>query len=125
MRKTPSEWSLAVGAITAILDWLVGFGWSALTADQAALIVAAITAVAGVVVALKTRPIAPGAFTYAISALAALLGGYGLHLSQQNVATFSAAFVAVLAFIMRGHVAPAADVKAGLVAKDGVTVLKP
>jgi uncharacterized membrane protein len=124
MRK-PSEWALAVGAITAILDWIVGFGWSALTADQAALIVTAITAVAGVVAALKTRPIAPGAFTYAISAGAALLGGYGLHLSQQNVATFSAAFVAILAFVMRGHVAPAADVRKGVVANDGVTVLKP
>jgi len=124
MRKT-SEWALAVGAITAILDWLVGFGWTALTADQATLIVTAITAVAGVVVAIKTRPIAPGAFTYAISAAAALLGGYGLHFSQSQVATFSAAFVAVLAFIMRGHVAPAVAVKAGAVAKDGVTVLKP
>jgi len=123
MRK-PAEWSLAVGALTAILDWLVGFGWSSLTADQAALIVAAITAVAGVVVAIKTRPIAPGAFTYLISAGAALLGGYGLHFSQQGVATFSAAFVAVLAFIMRGHVAPVADVRAGVVARDGVTVLK-
>lgn len=125
MRRSTSEWSLAVGAITAILDWLVGFGWSALSADQAALIVGAITALAGVVVALKTRPVAPGAFTYAISALAALLGGYGLHLSQQHVATFSAAFVAVLALVMRGHVAPVADVKSGAVARDGVTVLKP
>jgi hypothetical protein len=124
MRK-PAEWSLGVGAITAVLDWLVGFGWSSLTADQASWIVAAITAVAGVVVALKTRPIAPGAFVYAIGVGASLLGAYGLHLNQGSVATFSAAFVAVLAFVMRGHVAPAADVKGGLVAPDGVTVIHP
>jgi hypothetical protein len=119
------EWSLIIAAVTAVLNWLVGFGWSSLTADQASWIVAAISAVAGIVVALKTRPIAPGAFTYAIGVGASLLGAYGLHLSQGSVATFSTAFVAVLAMLMRGQVAPAADVKKGIVAGDGVTVLQP
>ena len=123
--KSKAEWSLTIGAITAVLDWLVGFGWSALTAEQASWIVAGISAVAGVVAALKTRPVTPGAFTYAIGVGASLLGAYGLHLNQGMVATFSSAFVAVLALVMRGHVAPVADVRAGRVASDGVTVLQP
>lgn len=123
--KGKAEWALGIGAITAVLDWLVGFGWSALNAEQASWIVAGISAVAGVVAALKTRPIAPGAFTYAIGVGASLLGAYGLHLDQGKVATFSAAFVAVLSFVMRGHVAPVADVREGRVAADGVTVLSP
>jgi uncharacterized membrane protein len=122
MKPRKMEWSLVIGAITAVLNVIVGFGWSALSADQAAWIIAGISAVAGVVVAMKTRPIAPGAFTYAISVGASLLGAYGLHLSQSFVATFSTAFVAVLALVMRGHVAPTADVKAGRVGEDGVTV---
>lgn len=120
-----SEWSLAIGALTAVLNVIVGFGWKALDADQASWIIAAVGAVAGVVAALKTRPISPAVFTYAISVGASLLGAYGLHLSQSGVATFSTAFVAVLAFLMRGQVAPVADVKAGVVAGDGVTVFRP
>jgi hypothetical protein len=125
MKPRKMEWSLVIAAITAVLNWLVGFGWSSLTAEQAGLIVALISALAGVVAALATRPIAPGAFTYAIGVGAALLGAYGLHFSQSAVATFSTAFVAILAMLMRGQVAPVAAVKAGEVAPDGVTVLKP
>lgn len=120
-----AQWSLTIGAITAVLNVIVGFGWSALSADQAAWIITVISAVAAIVAAWKTRPIPPGLYTYAISAGAALLGAYGLHFSQAAVASFSAAFVAVLAFFMHGNVAPAADVKAGVVAPDGVTVLNP
>lgn len=103
------EWTLIAGVIAAALDWGVGFGWHNLTATQAAWINTAIAAVVGVVVAWQTRPIAPQAFTYAVASLAGLLGAYGLHLSTQSVAAFSALVVAVLAAITRGQVSPKAD----------------
>jgi hypothetical protein len=104
-----SEWTLAAAVIAAGLNWLVGFQFSALTTEQAAWIMVAVNAVAALVVALRTRPIAPQAFTYAITSLAGLLAAYGLHFSQGSVATFSALVLAVLALITRGQVSPVSD----------------
>ena len=103
------SWALVSAAIVAVLNWLVGFGWSALSADQAAAIIAAINDVAGIVVAWRARPVSPSVFTLGISALAALGSAYGLHLSQQMVAAFASAVVAVLALVAHGHISPAAD----------------
>lgn len=102
------SWALVMAAIAAVLNWLVGFNWPALTATQAGWIVAAISAAAAVVVALKTRPIAPTVFTGLISALAGLLAAYGLHFSQQSVATFSTMVLAILSLVLHGQISPTA-----------------
>lgn len=103
------SWALVLAAITAVLNWLVGFQWTALNATQASWIIAGISAVAGIVVAWRTRPISPGVFTFAISAFVGLLGAYGLHFSQQGVATFTTALLAVLAVVTHGVISPKAD----------------
>jgi hypothetical protein len=103
------EWTLITAFIAAGLNWLVGFGLHNLSATQAAWINAAIAAVAGVVVALQTRPIAPQAFTYLITVLAGLTGAYGFHLSATAVANVSALVLAGLALITRGQVSPKVD----------------
>jgi hypothetical protein len=104
------EWSLLGAALAAILNWLVGFQWDSLSADQAAAIMAAVTAVVGAVVAWRTVPRAPQAFVYAVSALAALGTAYGAHWSQQSVALFTSALVAVLGLVVRWQVSPVDNV---------------
>jgi hypothetical protein len=103
------SWALVMAAIVAILNWLVGFQFSGLTADAAAAIIAVITAVAALVVALKTRPVSPTAFTGLITAGVTLLAAYGLHFSQQGVATFSTAVLAVLSLVLHGQISPTKD----------------
>lgn len=104
MRKP--EWTLIAAAIAAILNWLVGFGFDNLNAEQAALIMTAINAVAALVVAWRTRPVPPQIYTYLIASLAALAAAYGLEFSTQAVATFTAAVIAVLGLITRNQVSP-------------------
>ena len=109
--KIKAQWTLGTAAVAGVLNWVAGFGWHALTPIEAGWWVTAISAVAAVVAGLKTRPIAPQVWTYAVTSLAALAGAYGLHFSQGNVASFSTALLAVLALLTHGQVSPAADVK--------------
>lgn len=106
------EPALLAGVLTAVLSLLVSLHFRGLTSDQAALIVAAITAVGGSVIALFTRPIAPGLATAAIAAVAALFAGFGYHWDPAVVGGVGAVFAAVLAFIARNHVTPVAAVPA-------------
>jgi hypothetical protein len=105
------EWTLWIAALAGVLNWLVGFKLDFLTAEQAALWIVAINAVAAVLAALKTRPIAPQAFTYAIATAASLLSAYGLSMNQEHVSTFSTAVLGVLALLTRGQVKPVEDVR--------------
>lgn len=100
------EPALIVGAISAALSLLVALNWHGLSSDQAALIVAAITAVGGVITALATRPVAPGAFTALIGAVAALAAGFGYHLDPAVVGAVGAAVAAVAALLTRHQVTP-------------------
>jgi len=111
-----AQWTLGIAAVAAVLNWVAGFGWHALTPVEAGWWVAVISAVAAVVAAWKTRPIAPQVWTYAVTAVAALAGAYGLHFSQGNVAAFSTALLALLALATHGQVSPAADVRPAHVA---------
>jgi len=115
MGKLTAQWTLGLAALAGVLDWVAGFGWHSLTPAEAAWWVAAVNAVALVIASWKTRPIAPQVWTYAVSALAALAGAYGLHLSQGNVSAFSTALLAVLALFTHGQVSPAADIHSGAV----------
>lgn len=100
--------ALWLALIQTALTVLVGFGWSALTAEQAALWLSAITAVFGVLTALRIRPVAPVAFTALFNVVATLAGAYGLHLEQTHVASINALIVATI-LVVRGQASPAED----------------
>lgn len=103
------EPTLVIATAAAALSVLVGFNFDWLTAQQAALIVALLNAVLGVVNALAVRPIAPAAFAYLVGAVAALCAAYGLEVSQEMVGSVNSLVLAVLMFLTRGQVTPAAD----------------
>jgi pilus assembly protein TadC len=103
------EPTLILQSLSALLSVLVAFGLPNLSAEQAALIVAALSAGIGVANGLAVRPIAPAAFVGLVGAVAALLAGYGLEASQEVVGSVSAAVVSALALLTRGQVTPNAD----------------
>ena len=109
MKIFDREPTLIIQFVSAILAIMVSTGLPNLSADQATLIVAALTAVLGAVNAIVVRPIAPAAFTGLVAAGAALLAGYGLELSQDIVGSISAAVVVGLALLTRGQVSPLSD----------------
>lgn len=103
------EFTLWFAVITAALNLLVTFKLDYLSPEQAADIIALISAVFGVVAAWRTRPIAPQVFTYALSAAIALLGAYGLHFTQEQVGQWNFLVLAVVALITRNQVSPSED----------------
>jgi hypothetical protein len=105
MKREPT---LVIATIGTILSLLAGFGLDFLSTDQAGLIVAVLTAGLGIWNALKVRPVAPAAFTYGITTVAALLSTYGLDLSQERVGLITSAVLATLTLILRGAVSPTA-----------------
>ena len=106
MRREPT---LIIGVIAAALGLIVTFGFDWLTAEQAALIVAAINAALGVFNAIKVRPVAPAAFTYAVGAIAALAAGYGFNVGQETVGAVNGLVLAALMLLTRAQVTPAKD----------------
>lgn len=100
------EWTLIAAALTALLNWGVGFGLDSLTAGQAAALMVAVNAVAATVVAWRTRPVPPNVYTYLIASLAALGAAYGLQFSQEHVGLFTSAVIAVLGLVTRNQVSP-------------------
>lgn len=109
MKVFGREPTLVLQAISALLTVFVAVGLPNLSAEQAALIMAVISAVFGVVNALVVRPVAPAAFIALVGAGAALLAGYGLEVSQELVGAISAAVVTILALVTRVQVTPTAD----------------
>lgn len=103
------EPTLIIQSVSALLAIFVAVGIPNLSTDQAALIIAALTATLGVVNAIMVRPVAPAAFIGLVGAVAALLAGYGFDVSQAVVGAISAAVVSVLALLTRVQVTPAAD----------------
>jgi hypothetical protein len=74
--REPAVW---VGLIGSVLTSAAAINLPGLNAGQAAALVAAFSAV---VIAIRTRPVAPALFTAGFSALVAVLAEYGLHLSD-------------------------------------------
>ncbi len=101
------EPALYIGVVSAGLSLVVALNVGSLTSDQAALIVAAITAVGGAITAAVTRPIAPAAFTTLVAAVAALLAGFHYDVSPGTVAAVNGVVLAVLTLLTRGQVSPA------------------
>lgn len=108
MRIFGREPALVIATISAALSLLVSFGFDGLSAEQAAAIVAVISAVFAAATAAITRPIAPSAFTGLVAATVALLAAYGLNVSQETVGALNAVVLAVLGLLTRGQVSPAA-----------------
>ncbi len=73
-KKDPS---LYIAAIAAVLGVIVSLGFKGLSAEQAGLIMGAITAAGGVWTAIHTRPVPPTLFTSFLGAVALVLVSYG------------------------------------------------
>lgn len=105
-RREPTLYVQALGALLALL---VTFQLDWLTAEQAALVLALVTAVVTAVNAWKVRPISPAVFTGVVTAGAALLGAYGLDFSQERVGAVSVVVQMLLTLLTRVQVTPAVD----------------
>jgi hypothetical protein len=103
------EPTVILQAISAVLGIGVALALPGLSAEQAALIIAAISAVIGVVNSIVVRPWAPTLFVGLVSAGAALMAGYGLNVSQPVVGSISAASIALMTLLARGQVTPTSD----------------
>ena len=103
--REPTLW-LSVGTSVIILLGTFSLHW--LSGQQAALIVVAINAAAGAVNAYAVRPISPVAFTYAVGAIVAVAGAYGMNLSTETVGAINAIVIPALALLSRGQVSPEA-----------------
>jgi hypothetical protein len=101
------EPALIIGAIGAVLTAFAAMELPGLNAGQAAALTGAVTAV---IIAATTRPVGPSLFVAAFVAVAALFGQYGLELSAEVIAGWSAVIVAGLAlFGIRPAVTPNND----------------
>ncbi|MGW1059368.1 hypothetical protein [Micromonospora rubida] len=102
--REPALWLALIGAV---LTWVAGLGLPVLTAGQA---VAITTALTGVVIAVTTRPVAPGLYVAAVGLVASLFAEYGLHWSDAAVTGLGGIILAGFAlFGVRPQVSPAAD----------------
>lgn len=104
--REPTLWFAAIaGAINLLVTYKLDF----LSADQAALWITLVSAVFGAVAAWRTRPIAPQVFTYLASAVVALVGAYGAHMTQEQIGQWNIFALTIAALITRIQVSPAED----------------
>jgi hypothetical protein len=102
--REPALW---IGLGGALVTWLVSLGLDWLNAGQATAIT---TALAAVLIALTTRPIAPALFVGAVAAGSALFAEYNFAVSDAFVTGLGAIILAGFAlFGIRPQVTPAAD----------------
>lgn len=113
--REPALW---IAFLSAIVMWAVSLGLDWLNAGQAT---AAVALISAVLMAITTRPIGPGVFVAALSALAALFAEYGLTWSDAAVTGLGAIIMAGFALMgIRPQATPAADPRT----IDGVVVTK-
>ena len=125
--REPTLWIAGLNAVVMVVGTL-GFQWFNL--DQAGLLVVVINALFAVANAFLVRPISPVTFTYAIAAILAFVGSYGLELTNDQVTQINLLVVPVLALLTRGQVSPASNVTGRLsevvsVDEAEITPLKP
>jgi hypothetical protein len=101
--REPTLW---LQFIAGVLGVGVAVGLPGLSVDQAAAIIAVVTAVFAVVNAVMVRPVAPAAFTGLVASGAVLLAAYGFTVSQPTLAAVQTAVLAVLALLTRAQVTP-------------------
>ena len=100
------EPAIVVGALVSVINLIGTFGISYFNPDNAAAIVVIVNALAAILMAWTTRPIAPSLFTSLVSAVLALGATYGLQLPAETVLAINAAVYPVLMLIARGQVSP-------------------
>jgi len=104
--REPAFWVGLVGAALTLVGTL-GIG---LDGDVAVLWTAAFGAATGAVIAALTRPIAPGAFLGLVTAIVALVGYYGLHVSDETVNALNSLILVILPLAaVRPQVAPVTE----------------
>ena len=106
MKLFGREPALFVATLTALIMFAGTLGFSALGENQAGLWVAAVNAVFAALLAWTTRPLSPGVFAMAVSAIVALGTSYGLNLTEVQINGLNGLLVPVLMFITRGQVSP-------------------
>lgn len=103
-RREPALWAAFIGAL---LTWAAGMNLDFLSAGQATAIT---TAVAGLIAAFTTRPIAPGLYVAAVGPLAAMFAEYGLQWSDAMVTGTAGLILAGFALLgVRAQVTPNRD----------------
>jgi uncharacterized membrane protein len=102
--REPTLWIAGLNAAIMILGTV---GLNLINQEQAGLFVVVVNAIFAAVNAFAVRPISPVTFTYAIGAIVALMGSYGLNLPTETVAAINMGVVPVLALLSRGQVTPA------------------
>lgn len=102
--REPTLW---ISVISSLILLVGTYGLKLLNPDQATLIVVAINAIAAAINAWTVRPISPVTFTYAIGAILAVAGSYGLSFTPEQIVAINATIVPVLALLARGQVSPA------------------
>jgi hypothetical protein len=99
------EPALILGVVSSTLSLIVALNIG-LTAAQAGLWVALITALFSAVTALAVRPISPAVFTGVVVAVGDLLMGYHFHVSPGVLAGVSALLLSVMTLLTRHQVSP-------------------
>jgi hypothetical protein len=102
--REPTLWIAALNAVIMIVGTV---GLKVINQEQAGLFVVVVNAIFAAVNAFAVRPISPVTFTYAVGAIVALFGSYGLTLPADTVAMINAAVIPALALLSRGQVTPA------------------
>lgn len=103
------EPTLVLQTVSALLTFVVTFGFDWLSAEQAGLAVAVLAAVFGLINALAVRPVPPALFFGLVTTGAALLSTYGLDFSQERIGALQMVLVALVTFLTRQQVTPEAD----------------
>src|SRR5262245_6631710 len=103
------EFPLYLGLATVATNFLVGFNLEGLSGEHAALWIGLINVVAGTIVALLTRPVAPTVFVYLLSSGVAVAAAYGYNVPPETVAQWSALVQGVMVFLLRNQISPNKD----------------
>lgn len=104
--RDPMLW---VQALSALIGVLVTLNVKGLSIDQAAAIVVALTAGAGFLSALATKPFSLGAVHTLIASLAVVVAAYGFHVPPETLGAVQVAVGPILALLLRQAMTPLHD----------------
>lgn len=104
--RDPALW---ITAISALISIVVTLNVEGLSVDQAAAIVTALTAGAGLLSALAVRPFSVQAVTTLIASLAIVAAAYGFHVPPETLGAVQLAVGPVLTLFVRQLMTPNHD----------------
>lgn len=107
--KLVREPVVILNTLSAVLGLIVSLGFTGLTAEQAGVIVALVSAILGGIAAAMTRPIAPQAFTAIVAAGATAVAAFGYEVSQETVGAINTLALTALTLLTRFQVTPSKD----------------